>query len=324
MENGTLKLKTTSGEFSKIGEFTKDDSTEVEITSKTLFRVRKVAEENVENGLQGAKFKVIDTATNDYAKDVYGNYLGEEENIDGTLVRVITTDEKGWIEKAVFPGIYEVTEVKAPDGYKISKEPSKTLEIKVIKGEKIVSTEEWVAELSTAEDDVIEREILTKDGGRIFVGAFGAMNESGNVTGKGTSLIGKYNKDSQLVWSERIVTDESYGYPRAIIETEDEGLLIAFAQGVVKYKKERQGYVREWESTITQNKTDKEIDYIIETKDGGFVIGLDNQNDIQLIDSQSEILLKKESNNRNVHIVKYKKTENGYEVEWYSSMQNRF
>ena len=77
--------------------------------------------------LSGAKYiiKKITTDENNNeviedAKDYYGNLIGNEENIDGTAYRIITSNENGEINLDLPSGKYRITEIVAPTGYKLN------------------------------------------------------------------------------------------------------------------------------------------------------------------------------------------------------------
>ena len=68
--------------------------------------------------LPNAKFTITDEEGN-YVVDGNGNEVGQIENIDGQDLRVATTDENGQIAENLEPGTYILTEVQAPEGYKL-------------------------------------------------------------------------------------------------------------------------------------------------------------------------------------------------------------
>ena len=77
--------------------------------------------------LSGAKYTIKRITTDENnneieedAKDYYGNLIGNEENIDGTTYRIITSNEKGEINLALPAGKYRITEIVAPTGYKLN------------------------------------------------------------------------------------------------------------------------------------------------------------------------------------------------------------
>ena len=88
-----------------------------EVSNKPTFTLSK---QDKENGayLKDAKFVIYRVDNNnqvlDYAKDSFGNYLGEKDE-DGRYI--ITTNEDGLAKLAIAGGKYKAIEVQAPDGY---------------------------------------------------------------------------------------------------------------------------------------------------------------------------------------------------------------
>ena len=78
--------------------------------------------------LPNAKFTITDEQGNSVI-DGNGNEVGQVENIDGQDLKVITTDENGQIVEKLEPGTYILTEVQAPEGYKLpeNEEDRKTI-----------------------------------------------------------------------------------------------------------------------------------------------------------------------------------------------------
>jgi len=77
--------------------------------------------------LSGAKYTIKKITTDENnnevaedAKDYYGNLIGNEENIDGTAYRIITSNENGEINLDLPAGKYRITEIAAPTGYKLN------------------------------------------------------------------------------------------------------------------------------------------------------------------------------------------------------------
>ena len=68
--------------------------------------------------LANAKFTITDEEGN-IIVDGDGNEVGQVENIDGNDIRVVTTDSEGKITENLEPGTYILTEVQAPNGYKL-------------------------------------------------------------------------------------------------------------------------------------------------------------------------------------------------------------
>ncbi len=247
-----------------------------------LFKIRKVDDKNNQLGLQGAKFTIKhkNTATNKWedAKDINGKLLGTKETINGSEMNVVTTDEKGYIFEEVKSGEYQITEVDSPEGYKMPENPVQYLNIELLEEEQLKVTESWATRFASSSSDILERVLLTKDGGRIFVGQAGEIKSDDGITisGGGSCLVVKYNEKGQRTWGG----DFKYGYPNMVTETSDNGLLIVGREsGMAKYKKnelygepEQDEYVIEWESSILTSTLGIEFKYITETSDNGFVI----------------------------------------------------
>lgn len=95
------------------------------IKPTTLKIVKKDEQEVVL--LEGAKFTIKEIITKEDGTteeidvvDRDGNEVGTEEEINGERLRVITTNEKGEIKENLKAGKYRLTEVKAPEGFKLA------------------------------------------------------------------------------------------------------------------------------------------------------------------------------------------------------------
>lgn len=262
-EDGILKFNIISGEFLERPFFI-GSTVEVKWQDEILFKVEKVDDETGEH-LQGAKFTVKDENGN-YAKDVDGNQIGTVEIIDGEEMPVITTNRLGVTGAELDKGKYIVTEVKAPFGYDLPENREQNLEVSVLQKEEMGLREVWHTSFVTDTNDVIERVLLTKDGGHIFTGALGNVGSLGFIN-SGKNLIVKYDKDENIVWS----TNFPYGYPGMIEETENEGLLVVGNEGVVEYEKVGNEYRESWSSRIFSGNSSA-CKYITQTEDGGFFL----------------------------------------------------
>ena len=330
-ENDVWKLEVISGNFKSFviePSIVEEENTKLKIEweDEILFKVRKVDSNDKQLGLQGAKF-TIKYKNNDvweYAKDINGEIIGTKENINGEEMYVVTTDENGYIYEEVMLGEYQITEVDAPEGYKIPDNPVQYLNIELLQNEKLQVTESWATKFTTESEDAIERVLLTKDGGRIFVGKTGtATTPDGIVIVEGGEcLVVKYNKKGQRTWGVNF----KYGYPNMVTETHDEGLLILGNFGMAKYKKNelygtpgQEEYVIEWESRIvTQSFINSEIvfRYVTETSDNGFIVQGRMNTSITLKDAKPAITLNKKGTS-DIFIIKYKRVKEGeYVVEW--------
>ena len=70
--------------------------------------------------LSGAKYTIKRVTTDENnneveedAKDYYGNLVGNEENIDGTIYRIVESDENGEINLELPVGKYRITEIRS-------------------------------------------------------------------------------------------------------------------------------------------------------------------------------------------------------------------
>ena len=88
----------------------------VNIVNKPTLKVIKQGE----NGelLANAKFTITDEQGQEVT-DGNGNPVGELEEIEGENIRVVRTDNQGIIIENLEPGKYILTEVQAPEGYKL-------------------------------------------------------------------------------------------------------------------------------------------------------------------------------------------------------------
>ena len=95
------------------------------VENTTLSIVTKNSDSTM--ALSGAKYTIKRITTDENnneveedAKDYYGNLVGNEENIDGTIYRIVESDENGEINLELPVGKYRITEIIAPTGYKLN------------------------------------------------------------------------------------------------------------------------------------------------------------------------------------------------------------
>lgn len=95
------------------------------VENTTLSIVTKNSDNTM--SLSGAKYTIKRVTTDENnneveedAKDYYGNLVGNEENIDGTIYRIVESDENGEINLELPVGKYRITEIMAPTGYKLN------------------------------------------------------------------------------------------------------------------------------------------------------------------------------------------------------------
>ena len=112
----------------------------ITINNTPSFKIVKQSPDGVR--LANAKFTITDEEGNE-AVDGYGNPVGQIEIVEGENLRVVTTDENGEIVENLLPGIYKITEVQAPYGYKLAdNEEDRVQTIEITKETSAVKTVE--------------------------------------------------------------------------------------------------------------------------------------------------------------------------------------
>lgn len=112
----------------KLNTFDLEDDEPIENPPIKPTTLKIVKKDNQEVSLlEGAKFTIKEIINKEDGKteeaeviDRDGNEVGTEEDINGEKLRVITTDDKGEIRENLKAGKYKLTEVKAPEGFKLS------------------------------------------------------------------------------------------------------------------------------------------------------------------------------------------------------------
>ena len=108
------------------------------------------------------------------AKDIFGNIVGTEEEINGEILRIVITNEKGEISEALKSGKYKITEVQAPENYGIGEQNTYYFEVhknqpELHSMEKVntweVAEEDWEMPLFETESNIVG----LKDGGYIGI-----------------------------------------------------------------------------------------------------------------------------------------------------------
>lgn len=174
--DGNLVCTIENGECTSQIVYEDTPRLELNIQNEPLFELTKTSEDGVKL-LPGAKFvikELVDnngtTVEND-AVDYAGNLVGTEEDIDGQILRVVTTDENGKIGIALKKGKYKVTEVQAPKGYTIGDDSTQYFEITddTIKD---VDFEELFYHDALSGIDIDNGYVKLKDGSYISVGGF--------------------------------------------------------------------------------------------------------------------------------------------------------
>lgn len=125
VEDGKFVINFIEGNIENVNIV--DNQINITLENKPSF---KLVKKNTDGEpLQGAKFTIV-TEDGTEAVDGTGEFVGEVENIDGVDQRVVTTDENGEIYASLPTGKYTITEVQAPEGYRIPEENVKQIEIK--------------------------------------------------------------------------------------------------------------------------------------------------------------------------------------------------
>ncbi len=321
-ENNVWTLQTTSGNF--FGETTIQDSKiRVVWEDEVLLKLQKIDEETGEP-LQGAKFTIQDLEGNN-AKDVNGNEVGTIENINGTDMRVVTSNENGMVVAEIAPGLYQATEVQAPFGYELPENPVQYFGIdESNKGEWEGVIENTISIEGDRPDIIINSIKSTTDKGCIVMGGYW-VDPYYNTTVKigdekcpsaGGVMVGfiiKYNKNFEVEWSDFI---EANTVECISIEEVEEGKYNAKIKfyGNIVLDKEYFSNIYALEANIIYNKKgemeqvnvkDYAIKKEITTSDGGHVELIQTVGDINIAG--------KEFQDSKYIIIKY--AENG-EIEW--------
>ena len=192
--------------------------------------------------LQGAKFtinKIVDN-TKEEAKDIYGKTIGNIENINGTDYRVVTTDENGEINLQLPEGKYEVTEVKAPEGYKIDENPTHEININLENTSEVFYSEK-IFEKNYGEDVTVLDSKEDKNGGfTILVGANANYIIPAEETTNGIAIqleeydmyLIKYNSNNKIEKVIRINNIDYNYYFEKIIKVTDEYTIVEDYNGI--------------------------------------------------------------------------------------------
>ncbi len=286
---------------------------DLNVENEPLFELIKTSEDEVKL-LPGAKFVIKELVEKDGktvesdAVDYAGNLVGTEEEINGEMLRVVTTDENGKIAVALKVGKYKVTEVEAPKGYNIGSDNIQYFEI----------TEDTIKDISFYESfyhdamsgvDIDNGYVKLKDGSYISVGGFydklfipgKRFDESGElvqvtVDGKDIILSGDNYSKSYLDGK----SDGKAGYNPSYKSGDKIGYVM---------KINPEGKV-EWAYTFGYGDYFHITD-VIATCDGGFAIVGENQGNMEWCDNRLEI--NSYSSNDGSFVAKF--SSDGY-VEW--------
>lgn len=264
--DGNLVCTIENGECTSQIVYEDTPRLELNIQNEPLFELTKTSEDGVKL-LPGAKFVIKELVDNNGtivendAVDYAGNLVGTEENIDGQMLRVVTTDENGKIGIALKKGKYKVTEVQAPKGYTIGDDSTQYFEITddTIKD---VDFEELFYHDALSGIDIDNGYVKLKDGSYISVGGFydelgipgQRFDESGELVqvtvdgediwlktrnyeydqrGYKNGYIMKINPEGKVEWAE------TFGYGEYFHITN----IIATSDGGFAFTGENQGYM---------------------------------------------------------------------------------
>lgn len=220
-DNLTLSYLTGEGQAEEIaqGVIQEGNTIKISLENEPLFKLEKI---DAETGkpLAGAKFVIQDLEGN-IAKDVLGNEIGVEENINGTLKKVVSSDENGVVTVEVAPGLYQVTEVQAPQGYTLPENPTQYFGIDASREPKKGVQNMGEKDFSGSGSNVVERVVATKDSGSIIAGHTTGSMTIGDQPVSSGGLVIKLDENNQVKWVKN-PSNKIYG----IVETKD-GSIIA-------------------------------------------------------------------------------------------------
>lgn len=293
-EDEKLVCKIENGDYESKIIYEETPRLEINIQNEPLFELTKTSEDGVKL-LPGAKFVIKELVDNNGtivendAMDYAGNLVGTEENIDGQMLRVVTTDENGKIGIALKKGKYKVTEVQAPKGYTIGDDSTQYFEITddTIKD---VNFEEIFYHDALPAIDIDNGYVRLKDGSYISVGGYYDV----------LSIPGEFTADGEEILLEMPYYVAPNGY-----DSDEEGGY-------------RNAYVMKINAEGKIEKADTfgrgsyfHITDIIATNDGGFAITGESQGNIRWNDDNLNI--NSEAYNDGIFTVKF---NSDAKIEW--------
>ena len=349
--SGELKFINTEG---KNESYTVENNTvKLLVEDSPSFKlIKKDAETN--ELLSNIKFAIynIDDDTPTPAQNSKGEIIGTKEIIDGREYYTVTTDDKGELTADLPEGMYKAVEVEAPDKYDLS-DSTYYFGIGTSREGRGGLQAIYANEIGTTESDGITTVVETSDGGYIVGGYFTTEslnigNDMKLVNGSSMSgtydedgMVIKYNKSGDVEWVKGI-SGSSREKVTSIIESKEGGYLIggysnsisvAFDNELVFGDADTVCYGRgfmvkidndgkyEWgKEVITQKRywndtlCALEINTLIETNDGGYIMGgcfggkIELENNIALTSNDS-----KWGGNTDGLIIKYNGSR---EAEW--------
>ena len=293
-EDGTLKFINIDNDEA---QYTVNDNiVTLTIADSPSFKLIKKDGETGEL-LANVKFAIYSTDNGQKpATNGKGETLGVKENIDGRDYYVLRTDANGEITADLPEGYYKAIELQAPDKYDISNSVY-YFGIGCSSEGKSTVTVEWAKAIgsTTDKDECINSVSETIDGGYIVGGYF---KSSKIDLGNGLILsneraedgiVIRYNTEGKVEWA-KVIGGAYDDCITSVAETLDGGCIVGgffesnsidIGNGVVlnnngeengmliKYSAE--GEI-EWTEVIGGNGYD-EIDSIVQTKDGGYIVG---------------------------------------------------
>lgn len=300
-EDEKLVCKIENGDYESKIIYEETPRLEINIQNEPLFELTKTSEDGVKL-LPGAKFVIKELVDNsgtiveNDAVDYAGNLVGTEENIDGQMLRVVTTDGNGKIGIALKKGKYKVTEVQAPKGYTIGDDSIQYFEITddTIKD---VNFEELFYHDALSGIDIDNGYVKLKDGSYISVGGF--YDELG-IPGY------RYDESGEL---EQVTVDGGDIWLKTEEYEDDQR---GYKNGYIM-KINPEGKV-EWAETFGYGEY-FHITNIIATSDGGFAFTGENQGYMNWPDNRLNI--NSYTYNRGAFTAKY--NSNG-EREWVTNI----
>ena len=271
------------------------------IEDSPSFRLIKKDAETGER-LAGVKFAIYDVEDGSVpAKNSKGEFLGTKEVIDGKEFYTVMTDANGELTADLPEGMYKAVEVWAPEKYDIvgsvyyfgvgaSREGKTGLKVA------------WAQAIGEENAERINSVAETSDGGYIVGGQFeGTSLELGNgisLKNHGfyytcDGMLIKYDVNGNVEWAQGIGTS-SYDYIYSVAEVTDGGYIVGgtfrgesidLGNGVtlnsentstnyhhgmlIKYNSKG---IAEW-AKIIDCLHDVEVNSVIETSDGGYLVG---------------------------------------------------
>ncbi len=255
-----LELKIESGEelirlvpdldAEGVPEATKQDVTiaesniQIGLIDDPLFKLTKKEKETT-LPIPNTKFKIVEISDSleeiGPAKDVNNKEIGEEEQIDGKIERVVTTNEEGVISYGLKSGLYKAIEIQAADGYVLPAEEQRTYYFGIDKS-KEQETEQgvaWANEVASNRWNKVESAEKTADEGVVTVGYFtGELDLNGDneadITAEDktySGFIAKYAKDGTLEFAKAITSGYETKAKDVIVTQAEEYIVVGYFGG---------------------------------------------------------------------------------------------